>query len=123
MAEAHGELTIRADGRPDELLALLEWFGHDDDLRGRVHPVRTPVGGDRMSAGLYELLAVALGAGGIASALTKSLTTWLTHRHSDITLTLTRHDGASVTIDATRIRSSQVLDDLRELLDPPDTGR
>ncbi|WP_019927384.1 effector-associated constant component EACC1 [Nocardia sp. BMG111209] len=37
-------MTIRADSGPDELPALLDWFGREDALRGRVRPVATPAG-------------------------------------------------------------------------------
>lgn len=120
VTETHAELFIRADGRQDELLALLDWLSHDDALRGRVRQVPARIRDERMSGGLYEMLAVALGASGIAPVLAKSLTTWLTHRHSDITLTLSRNDGTTIEIDATRVQSRQVLGDLRDLLDPPD---
>lgn len=119
MTQGNPELTIRADGGPDELLALLDWFGHDDVLRGRVHTVSAPAGGGAMSGGVYEALGVALGAGGIASALAGSLTAWITHRRSDLKLTLTRSDGTRLEIDAARVDSPQVLQELRELLDSP----
>ncbi|MFC9434453.1 hypothetical protein [Nocardia sp. NPDC057030] len=37
---------------------------------------------------LYDVLVVALGAGGIASTLARSLTSWFTVRGSDIASTL-----------------------------------
>ncbi|WP_228001725.1 effector-associated constant component EACC1 [Nocardia australiensis] len=122
ISNANSEWTIRADGSPDELLELLDWFGHDDALRGHVRPVPARIGAGQMGGGPYEVLAVALGAGGLVSALTQSLTTWLTHRRSDIKLTLTRGDGTAVMIDASRVKSPEVLRELRDLLDPPENG-
>lgn len=121
--EGNRELTIRADGSPDELLELLDWFGRDDAIRGRVRPVPARVEPGQMSAGLYDVLAVALGARGLAPALAQSLTTWLTHRRSDLKLVLTRLDGATVEIDAKRVKSPEVVRALRELLDPSDSER
>ncbi|MGW0359217.1 effector-associated constant component EACC1 [Nocardia nova] len=123
MTEGNPELMIRADGGQDELLALLDWFGHDEALRGRVRPVSAPTCRGHMNAGVDEALGVALGAGGIASALAKSLTAWVTHRRSDVKLTLTRNDGTRLEIDAARVDSPQVLRELRDLLDPPSIER
>ncbi|WP_433685399.1 effector-associated constant component EACC1 [Nocardia sp. CA-119907] len=123
MSEGNSKLTIRVDGGPDELLALLEWFGHDEALRGRVGPDPARVDAGQMSGGMYEVLVVTLGASGIGTALARSLTTWLTYRRSDVKLTLTCHDGTHIEIDATRVDSPQVLHELRALLDPPGTGQ
>jgi hypothetical protein len=124
MPKGNSELTIRTTSGPDDLLALLDWFGHDDALRGRVGLVPVRTGDEQMNGGVYEVLTVALGASGLAPALTKSLTTWLTHRRSDLKLTLTRSDGTTtVEIDAARVDSPQVLRELRDLLDPPNTER
>ncbi|RMI32675.1 effector-associated constant component EACC1 [Nocardia stercoris] len=119
MTEGNSDLAIRTDAGPDELLALLDWFVHDDVLRGRVHPLVGTADAGQMSNGIYEALGVALGSGGIASALSISLRTWLTHRHSDLKLTLTRSDGAHLEIDAARVDSVQVMRELRDLLELP----
>ncbi|WP_147471739.1 effector-associated constant component EACC1 [Nocardia stercoris] len=119
MTQGNQELRIRTDGGPDELLAMLDWLDHDDALRGRVHPVSAPAGSGAMNGGVYEALGVALGAGGVASALADSLTAWVTHRRSHLKFTLTRSDGTHLEIDAARVDSPQVLQELRELLDPP----
>lgn len=113
---------MRVDGGPDALFALLDWFDHDDDLRGRVQPVSArPVEG-QMSGGVTEGLRVGLGTSGIGSALLRSLTSYLTYRRSDVRITLTRSDGTRIDIDATRVDSAQVLRELRTLLNAPGAG-
>ncbi|WP_019930719.1 effector-associated constant component EACC1 [Nocardia sp. BMG111209] len=111
-------MTIGVEGGPDEVLALLDWFGHDDVLRGRVRPVAAGAGAGQMSGGVYEAIGVALGAGGVASALVRSLTAWVTHRRSDVKLTFTRGD-TTVEFDGARVDPEEVLRELRSLLEPP----
>jgi hypothetical protein len=120
MSEPNGQLTIHTTGSPDELLQLLEWFRRDDALRGRVSLPPSRIRDGQMGD-LYDVLIVAVGAGGLAPALTRSLTAWLTHRRSDITITLTRSDGTAVTLNGNRVKSPEVLHELRNLLDEPDT--
>ncbi|MFE3195910.1 hypothetical protein ACFXHA_43410 [Nocardia sp. NPDC059240] len=113
-------MTIRVDSGPDELLALLDWFSHDDVLRGRVHPRSAPSDKGQMSGGVVEVLVVALGAGGLGSALMTSLTAWVTHRRSNVTITVTRGE-TTVELDAVRVKAPEVIRELKDLLDPPDT--
>lgn len=120
MSEGNPGLTIRVDGGSDELLGLLDWFGHDDALRGRAHPRSAHADEGQMSAGAVDVLAVALGASGIGSALAASLRAWLTHRRSDVKLTVTR-GGTTVELAATRVKAPEVMRELADLLDPPDT--
>ena len=109
------QLTIRTDGGTDELFGLLEWLNGDDELRGRVS-MPTPAIRPGQMGGLAEVLVVALGARGIAPALIQSLTAWLTHRRSDIALTLT-YDRTELTVDAKRVRTPEIAQALQTLLD------
>ncbi|MGW5383334.1 effector-associated constant component EACC1 [Nocardia sp. NPDC003963] len=120
MSESDGRLMIRTSGGPDELLGLLDWFRHDDELRGRVSPPPPRLRDGRMGD-LYDVLVVAVGAGGLAPALTRSLSAWLTHRRADITITVKRSNGAEITLDADRVKSAEVLAEVRNLLDEIDT--
>lgn len=115
-------MTIHTSGGPDELRQLLDWFDRDDALRGllSVPPSRIR---DGQMGDLYDVLVVAVGAGGLARALTQSLTVWLTHRRSDITITLERSNGTAVTLNGDRVKSSDVLRELRDLLNEPDASR
>ncbi|AYF78537.1 hypothetical protein D7D52_37245 [Nocardia yunnanensis] len=69
---------------------------------------------------IYSVLTATVGAAGIAPALIKSLTTWLTMFRSDINLTIERN-GTKLDIDAKRVKSAEVLRELRELLEEPDS--
>src|SRR3954451_4027101 len=115
MPENQGQLTIRAGGDTDELFSLLEWLNGNDELRGRIS-MPTPAMQPGQMGGLTEVLVVALGAGGVATALTQSLTAWLTHRRADITLTLT-YDRTELTVDAKRVKTPEIAKALHTLLD------
>ncbi|MGW5924548.1 effector-associated constant component EACC1 [Nocardia fluminea] len=121
MSEPNDQLTIHTSGGPDELLQLLDWFRHDAALRGRVSASAARIRDGQMGD-LYDVLMVAVGAGGLAPALTRSLTAWLIHRRSDITITLTRSDGTEVTLNSNRVKSPEVLKELGNLLNESDTG-
>lgn len=68
MPESKGQLTIRSHGGADDLFQLLEWFNDDDELRGRVSLPAKRIRPGQMGD-LYDVLIVAVGAGGIAPAL------------------------------------------------------
>lgn len=112
---------IRTSGGVKDLLALAEWFRRDNLLRGQVH--LPPPGGVAGQMGdVYSVLTAAIGAAGFAPALIGSLTTWLTQLRSDITVTVERN-GTKVDLDAKRVKSAEVLRELRELLEEPDEPR
>jgi membrane-associated two-gene conflict system component 1 (EACC1) len=86
-----------AGGTGEELAALGEWLGSEDELRGRVRTVRGPIGETELGA-VTELLTVALGAGGAGTVLTSSLKTWLVTRRTTAKITV-ESAGRSVTLD------------------------
>ncbi|MFE5460075.1 hypothetical protein [Nocardia sp. NPDC056564] len=118
MPEPKGQLTLHTNGSADDLIELLEWFNEDDDLRGRVE---LPSNGIRQGqmGDLYDVLVVALGAGGIASALARSLTSWFTVRGSDIAITLKIDGHTELTLDAKRIKAPEVAQTLQNMLQRP----
>ncbi|GAB2518685.1 effector-associated constant component EACC1 [Nocardia heshunensis] len=122
MPHAQGQLTIRTDGGADELFELLDWFNTEDELRGRVSLPDNRIQPGRMGD-LYEVLTVAVGAGGLAPVLVRSLAGWFTHRRSDMTVTLTLDgDRTEITVDAKRINAPEVTRALQTMLehtDPP----
>ncbi|MEV6772049.1 hypothetical protein AB0N05_25825 [Nocardia sp. NPDC051030] len=115
MPEHQSQLTIRTDGSADELFGLLEWFNDDDELRGRVSMPARQIRPGQMG-GLAEVIVVALGARGIAPALIQSLSTWFTHRRSDIAVTLTL-EHTELTLDAKRVKTPEITQALQALLD------
>ncbi|MBF6080560.1 hypothetical protein IU485_04230 [Nocardia cyriacigeorgica] len=117
MPELQKQLTIRTDGSNDELFELYEWFKDDDNLRGRVKLPQNAIRPGQMGD-LASVLVVALGAGGIATALTQSLTTWFTVRRSEVAITLKRNgDETEITIDAKRIAMPEVAQAVQRMLE------
>ena len=86
-----------AGGTGEELAALGEWLGCEDELRGRIRAVRGPIGETDLGA-VTELLTVALGAGGAGTVLASSLKTWLVARRTTAKITV-ESAGRSVTLD------------------------
>jgi hypothetical protein len=73
-----------------------------------------------------EIVTIALGSGatvGIVTALARSLTTWLTHRRSDITITVTRPGGESVKFTGKRVDTAEALRRIQDLAGPADPSR
>jgi hypothetical protein len=102
----------------DELRSLLGWLRHEDALRGRVQlePVLKQTGGQM--GGWLEVLTVSLGSGGVGVVLAASLSTYLTHRRSDVTLKITGRDGTEIEFSAQRVRDvPQLLNRVERLLD------
>ncbi|MGV9612109.1 effector-associated constant component EACC1 [Nocardia xishanensis] len=99
---------------------MLDWFRHDEELRGSVGVV-APAIRDGQMGGLYDALVVTVGSGGTAVALTRSLSAWLTHRRSDVKITIRRADGMKLELDAKRVKSADVLEEVQRLLDQPPT--
>ncbi|MCU1648303.1 MAG: hypothetical protein JWN03_8578 [Nocardia sp.] len=118
MPEAKGQLTIQTNGSADDLFQLLEWFNDDDELRGQVSLPPTRIRPGQMGD-LYDVLVVAVGAGGIAPALARSLTAWFTVRRSDIAVTLKIDGHTEITIDAKRIKTPEITQALQSMLERP----
>ncbi|MGW7559438.1 effector-associated constant component EACC1 [Streptomyces sp. NPDC054757] len=120
------DLRVTADGEGrGDLRAILEWLLGVDELRGRVTPQeRPPVPGTL--GPVLDALAVALGQGGAATGVVTALVSWLRGHRSDVTVKVTRPDGASVELSAQRVRllgdqelRSLVQDAARALDAPP----
>jgi Effector Associated Constant Component 1 len=84
-------------GTGEDLHALGEWLGGEDELRGRVRTVRSPIGETELGS-IAELLTVALGSGGAGTVLASSLRTWLVTRRTTAKITV-EAAGRSVTVD------------------------
>jgi hypothetical protein len=101
-------IAVGSKGARD-LPDLYAWLRQEDEFRGNVRIERRALDPDKMGA-IPELIAVAVGSGGAASVLARSLSTWLAHRKSDVTLRITSHDGRTVELNAQRVT------DVNELL-------
>jgi hypothetical protein len=109
-------LRISVGGAAHELRSLHDWLRRVDELRGRVEPVRAPVGPGEMG-GAGEALVVAVGSGGMGAVLAGALSTWISQRRSDVKLTVTREDGRTIELDAKRVDPRAVIEEVRRLLD------
>jgi hypothetical protein len=107
-------LTAVGGQGADELRSLRAWLVDVDELRGRVDLVESPPV-PRTLGPVFDALAVALGPGGAATALATAVFSWIRQRRGEVTLKITRPDGAAVEISAKRVRG---MDDgsLRALL-------
>ncbi|MFI6573966.1 effector-associated constant component EACC1 [Nocardia fluminea] len=119
MTDPNSQLTIRISGDSDELFGLLEWFRNDDALRGRVS-LPTPQIREGQMGDLYDVLVVAVGAGGLGPALAMSLNGWLKTRRSQVTLTLKRN-GIELQLDAGTIKAPELVREIHKLLGEADT--
>jgi hypothetical protein len=96
-------------GSSGDLAALSEWLADEDELRGRVRTVRSPISDTELGS-VTELLMVGLGAGGAGSVLASSLKTWLMMRRTTARLTVETAER-SVTFDI------QTVDEVAPLLE------
>jgi hypothetical protein len=111
----------QGDGRGDEvaeLAALYEWLRGERELAGAIRVARATPGPTELG-GAIELVAVALGAGGAAGTLARSLSAWLQSRRPGVKVTVTTPAG-SVSVEARQVRDTDVLPLLREVLNARD---
>ncbi|MGN2638574.1 effector-associated constant component EACC1 [Nocardia takedensis] len=119
MSNTEGQLLIHGDANSDELTRLLDVMRYEDALRGRVRPRPVPVRPHEMGA-ISDALVLTVGSGGavgIATAITRSLSVWFTHKRSELKLNLTAADGTTIKIDAKRVDTPQVLQEVEKLLE------
>lgn len=100
------------DGGVDELTALADWLRQERALRGAVRLVARPPRPGELG-GAFELITVALGAGGVGAALAESLSVWLGNRRSDVKVSVSVGDR-TVEVEASRVADAPAL--IREVL-------
>ncbi|MFG3526951.1 hypothetical protein ACGF8B_09400 [Streptomyces sp. NPDC047917] len=98
-------LTVSVEGGDSGgLHHLRRWLSDEPELRGRIRGrTASPLPSDAMGLGAEALLAV-VGPGGVAAVFAGALVAWVQSRRGDQTVTITRPDGATVTVSATRVR-------------------
>jgi hypothetical protein len=94
-------LGIAGPDAEDALRDLNGWLANEDDLRGRLELRRKPISPGQLG-GVLDVLAVTLSSGGAGAVLATSLTTWLTQRRADVSVTVTGPDDRKVTVDVHR---------------------
>jgi hypothetical protein len=95
-------VVIAGDSGSDQLRSLHAWLVADGELRGRVRLLPQLPRPGTLGA-VDDVLTVALGPGGAATALASVLITWIRHRTAEVTVTLTRPDGSSVNLSAKHV--------------------
>ena len=115
-------VTVDAEGPGAEVRSLQEWLVAEPGLRGRVRLVQ-PAPQAGTLGGAVEALTVAVGQGGAVTALVSVLVVWIRRRVGDVSVTLTRPDGTSISVDATHVRGldssgvAELVDDIARSLD------
>lgn len=119
------EAEIRVSGGHDttvdeigELAALSQWLRGERGLAGVIREVRRPPAPGELG-GVVEALAVALGAGGAAGTLARSLFGWLRTRRPSLKVTVTRGDR-SIAVEASEVRDRDLLPLLLQVLEAKD---
>ncbi|MCU1680898.1 MAG: hypothetical protein JWQ81_1637 [Amycolatopsis sp.] len=114
--ESELHLTVVGDDVERHLRMLREWLGSEDELRGRVELRNHPVAPGHMG-GVLDVLAVTLGAGGAGAVLAQSVSTWLTQRRADVTVSMKAPDGREFSVDVKRAADPEsVIREVRALI-------
>jgi Effector Associated Constant Component 1 len=106
------DVTVSVAGRDaavEELRSLFTWLAGEEEFRGRVRLVETAPEPGTLG-GWPEAVVVALGEGGAVTVLASAVIAWIRHRTSEVTCTVTRPDGTSVELTATRVRSTDLAE-------------
>jgi hypothetical protein len=114
--KAMTEARITVEGHDRDAESLWDWLCHEPELRGRLRRRSAPTPDEAMGAPIELVVILATATVPVASALTRSLSTWLIQRRSDLTVTVTGPDGRQVSVSSRRITDPEKL--LRAVLDP-----
>ena len=104
------DVTVSVAGRDaaaEELRSLFTWLAEEEELRGRVRLVETAPEPGTLG-GWPEVVVVVLSQGGAVTVLASAVIAWIRHRTSAVTCTVTRPDGTSVELTATRVRRTDL---------------
>ncbi|MEV0281183.1 hypothetical protein AB0I22_33015 [Streptomyces sp. NPDC050610] len=113
--DTHPELRLSVDTgtdaeySQDRLRSLYEWLNAEDALRGSARLRGAPPAAGSMGA-VLESVTVAVGSGGIAGVLARSVAMWLVQgRRSDVKVTVVAEDGRRVEVDVHRARDPEAV--------------
>ncbi|MFE9454018.1 hypothetical protein [Streptomyces sp. NPDC006739] len=82
------EVRLGSADSVEEFTSLLQWLRGDRHLQGRVR-ARRMASQEQELGGAFELISVAIGSGGVASAFVTSLGSWLSSRRSEQSVSVT----------------------------------
>jgi hypothetical protein len=121
-------LTVAGDDATTAMRSLEAWLAGQDELRGRVHPgVVAPQPGAMGS--VAEVLMVAVGQGGVATAVASVLISWIRRQAGTVSVNVTRPDGAEIALTADHVRGltteevPSLVTQLAATLDGSDAGK
>jgi hypothetical protein len=114
--EAMAQARITVEGRDADAESLWDWLRHEPELRGRLRARSASTPAEAMGAPIELVVILATATVPVASALARSLSTWLVQRRSDLTVTVTGPDGRQVSVSSRRIADPEKL--LRAVLEP-----
>jgi Effector Associated Constant Component 1 len=121
-------LTVTGDDVTAAVRSLDVWLAGHDELRGRVRPAMTAPPPGAMGTET-EVLTVALGQGGVATAMASVLISWIRRQAGRISVNVIRPDGAEITLTAEHIRGltteeiRSVVTQLETTLDTTGAGK
>ena len=96
-------LTVTGSDRAAAMRSLEAWLAGHDGLRGRVRPIVTAPEPGAMGS-VADVLMVAIGPGGVATAMASVLISWIRRQAGQVSVLLTRPDGAEITFSADHVR-------------------
>lgn len=96
-------LTVAGDDPTAAMRSLEAWLAGHDELRGRVRSVVMAPQPGTMGT-VAEVLMVAVGHAGVATAVASVLISWIRRRSGKVSVNVTRPDGAEITLTADHVR-------------------
>jgi hypothetical protein len=96
------DLSIACASAPD-LRSLHSWLVKEPELKGRVRLAPGVPAPDRLGPGMDTLL-IALGPGGVATAVASVAIAWIRRQTGSQTVRITRPDGSAVEVTAEHVR-------------------
>jgi hypothetical protein len=110
---------MHVDGDPGLTHDLWEWLVDNSTLGKQVSAALDP-GHVRSMASVTELTVALTSTGALASVL-RAVGIWLTHRHSDLTVTFSLPDGGHISLDGKRVTTDGIERLILAMETPRDT--
>ncbi|MDH6579121.1 hypothetical protein [Kitasatospora sp. MAP5-34] len=95
-------VQVEGGGSADDVRSLRQWLVAEDELRGRVVLAETPPPPGALGA-VVDALTVALGPGGVATAIASVLISWIRRQRGSVSVKVTRPDGTVTELSATHV--------------------
>ncbi|MBO3748166.1 hypothetical protein J5X84_18995 [Streptosporangiaceae bacterium NEAU-GS5] len=111
-------ISVLASDEAASLESLADWLSGEPDLAGRFRLTGPDIRPGELGS-MTDALVVAVGSGGVVSALASSLKAWLTHRKSDIRVRVEGPDGRKAIVEVDRGTVQDVETLIRAVLDSP----